>query len=182
MTRAIALLLVVVFLPLILLVSILILIEDGFPVFFVQKRVGQHNKLFNIYKFRTMKKGTPDVATHLLENPKSYLLFTGEFFRKISLDELPNLFNIIKGELNFIGPRPALYNQYDLIELRTKAGIDQLKPGITGWAQVNGRDEISIEEKVYFEKEYLEQKSFLLDLKIIWITIKIIVKRSGVVH
>lgn len=182
MSRAIALILVVVFLPLILLVSILILLEDGFPVFFVQKRVGQYNKLFNIYKFRTMKKNTPDVATHLLQNPKMYLLRTGGFFRKVSLDELPNLLNIIKGELNFIGPRPALYNQDDLIALRKHAGIDSLKPGITGWAQVNGRDEITIEEKVHFEKEYLEKASFWMDAKIIWITIKIIFKRSGVVH
>ena len=133
--------------------ALIIIIEDGFPVFFKQKRVGKDYTFFEIYKFRSMKKTTPNVATHLLVNPKQYLLKSGGLVRKLSIDELPNLINIIKGDMCFVGPRPALYNQDDLMELRVKYGVHQLKPGITGWAQINGRDEISIEEKVTFERE-----------------------------
>jgi O-antigen biosynthesis protein WbqP len=129
-----------------------------------------------------MKRNTPNVATHLLNNPRSYLLKSGEKMRKLSIDELPNLINILKGEMVFIGPRPALYNQYDLLELRNKYGIDKLKPGITGWAQINGRDEISIEEKVQFEKEYFQKRSLLLDLKIIFWTISKVFKSNEVSH
>jgi O-antigen biosynthesis protein WbqP len=129
-----------------------------------------------------MKKNTPNVATHLLENPESYLLRIGRLLRKLSLDELPNLFNIIKGEMVFVGPRPALYNQDDLMALRVAVGVDKLKPGITGWAQVSGRDEISIEEKVSFDREYLEQKSFWFDLKIILMTVSSVLSSRGVKH
>jgi O-antigen biosynthesis protein WbqP len=129
-----------------------------------------------------MKRFTPNVATHLLANPKEYILKTGALLRKLSLDELPNLINIFKGEMVFVGPRPALYNQDDLMALRVLAGVDQLKPGITGWAQINGRDEISIEEKVKLEKEYLERKSFLFDMQIIIKTFTNALFSKGVSH
>ena len=129
-----------------------------------------------------MKKDTPNVATHLLENPAQYVLKIGRVLRKLSFDELPNLINITKGEMVFVGPRPALYNQDDLMQLRIKAGVEKLKPGITGWAQINGRDEISLEEKVNFEKEYLERKSFWFDLKIIVQTFTSVLKSDGVKH
>ena len=158
------------------------MLEDGFPVFFTQKRVGINYTFFNIYKFRSMKKNTPNVATHLLINPKQYLLKIGIFIRKTSLDELPNLINIIKGEMVFVGPRPALYNQDDLMALRVAAGIDKLKPGITGWAQINGRDELSIEAKVNLEKEYLDKKSFLFDLNILVKTFTNVLFSKGVSH
>jgi O-antigen biosynthesis protein WbqP len=163
-------------------VGLFIFFEDGFPVFFKQKRVGVKYTFFNIYKFRSMKKNTPNVATHLLENPLQYLLKIGGLLRKLSLDELPNLINIVKGEMVFVGPRPALYNQDDLMALRVKAGVDQLVPGITGWAQVNGRDEISLKEKVGFEKEYLERKSFWFDLKIMVLTFTKVLQSQGVQH
>jgi O-antigen biosynthesis protein WbqP len=163
-------------------VAICIFIEDGMPIFFKQKRVGLNYSFFNIYKFRSMKKNTPNVATHLLENPGQYLLKIGGLLRKSSLDELPNLINIIKGEMVFVGPRPALYNQDDLMTLRVVAGVDKLKPGITGWAQINGRDEISIEEKVALEKEYLESKSFWFDIKILFLTIASVLGSKGVAH
>lgn len=129
-----------------------------------------------------MKKNTPNVATHLLTNPAQYLLQSGSLLRRLSLDELPNLINIIKGEMVFVGPRPALYNQDDLMDLRVAAGVDTLKPGITGWAQINGRDEISIEEKVQLEKEYLSRKSFLFDLKIVFRTFTNVLFSKGVSH
>lgn len=129
-----------------------------------------------------MKKNTPNVATHLLTNPEQYLLKIGGILRKLSLDELPNLINIIKGEMVFVGPRPALYNQDDLMALRVAAGVDKLKPGITGWAQINGRDEISIEEKVKLEKEYLDKKSFWFDIKIVFLTFARVLGSKGVAH
>lgn len=168
--------------PVFLAVALAILIEDGSPIFFKQKRVGINCTFFNIYKFRSMKMHTPNVATHLLENPESYLLRTGIVLRKLSLDELPNLFNIIKGEMVFVGPRPALYNQYDLMALRVEEGVDKLKPGITGWAQINGRDEISIEAKVAFEKEYLERRSVWFDLVIMLRTFTSVLFSKGVAH
>jgi len=177
-----AIVLLVVFFPIFILVGFFILLEDAFPVFFTQKRVGENYTFFNIYKFRSMKKDTPNVATHLLENPEQYVLKIGKVLRKLSLDELPNLINIIKGEMVFVGPRPALYNQDDLMELRIKAGVEKLKPGITGWAQINGRDEIALEEKVKFEKEYLSRKSFWFDLKIILLTFSSVLKSDGVKH
>ena len=180
--RILSLFLLVLFLPIFLVVSLFIFIEDGFPVFFQQKRVGVNRTFFQIYKFRSMKKNTPNVATHLLDDPSKYILNIGGLLRKLSLDELPNLINIIKGEMVFVGPRPALYNQDDLMKLRVAAGIDQLVPGITGWAQVNGRDEISLEEKVAYENEYLDRKSFWFDLKIVVLTFSRVLKSHGVKH
>lgn len=182
LNRIFALFLLTILSPIFLIVNILILIEDGFPVFFTQKRVGVNYTFFHIYKFRSMKKNTPNVATHLLINPEKYLLKIGKFIRKTSLDELPNLINIIKGEMVFVGPRPALFNQDDLMELRVASGVDKLKPGITGWAQINGRDEISIETKVAFEKEYLDRKSLIFDIKILVKTFTSVLFRNGVSH
>lgn len=182
LSRLFALLLLILFLPIFLLVTLAILIEDGSPVFFSQKRVGINYTFFNIYKFRSMKKNTPNVATHLLENPDQYLLKIGKFIRKTSLDELPNLINIVKGEMVFVGPRPALYNQDDLMQFRVATGVSKLKPGITGWAQINGRDEISIPDKVKLEQEYLYRKSILLDIEIIVKTFTNVLFSKGVSH
>ncbi len=168
--------------PVFLIVILLIIIDDGLPVFFVQKRVGINYTFFNLYKFRSMKKNTPNVATHLLDNPAQYLLKIGSIIRKLSLDELPNLINIIKGQMVFVGPRPALYNQADLMQLRIAAGVEKLKPGITGWAQINGRDEISLVDKVALEKEYLDRRSFWFDLKIIMLTFGSVLGSRGVDH
>ena len=165
--RLLALFLIILFSPIFLIVALFIIIEDDFPVLFSQKRVGINYTFFSIYKFRSMKRNTPNVATHLLTNPEQYLLKIGKFIRKTSLDELPNLINIIKGDMVFVGPRPALYNQDDLMALRVAAGVDKLKPGITGWAQINGRDEISIQDKVEFEVDYLKKKSLFFDIQII---------------
>ncbi len=180
--RLFGLLLILIFLPIFLIIAILIFLEDGYPIFFTQKRVGINYSFFKIYKFRSMKKNTPNVATHLLDNPDQYLLKIGKFIRKTSLDELPNLINIIKGDMVFVGPRPALYNQDDLMQFRVATGVSKLKPGITGWAQINGRDEISIEEKVALEKEYLEKKSFLFDLVIVLKTFTNVLGSKGVAH
>ncbi len=182
LNRFFALLFLLLFSPIFIFVSIAIIIEDGFPVFFTQKRVGINYTFFKIFKFRSMKKDTPNVATHLLYNPDQYLLNIGKFIRKTSLDELPNLINIIKGEMVFVGPRPALYNQDDLMALRVEAGVEELKPGITGWAQINGRDEISIEAKVALEKEYLVRKSFLFDIEILFKTFTNVLFSKGVSH
>lgn len=182
LNRLAAIIILVVLSPIFLLVALYIFLEDGFPVFFKQKRVGINYTFFYIYKFRSMKKNTPNVATHLLTNPKQYLLKIGGTIRKLSLDELPNLINIVRGEMVFVGPRPALYNQDDLMALRVLAGVDKLKPGITGWAQINGRDEISIEEKVKFEKEYLQKKSFLFDVQILIRTFTSVLMSKGVKH
>ncbi len=180
--RLFALLLLLLFSPLFLIVAVFIYFEDGLPIFFKQKRVGVNYTFFQIYKFRTMKKDTPNVASHLLKNPARYLLKIGGVLRKLSFDELPNLINIINGEMVFVGPRPALYNQDDLMALRVDAGADKLKPGITGWAQINGRDEISIEEKVALEKEYLKRKSLLFDLQIIAKTFANVLLSKGIKH
>jgi O-antigen biosynthesis protein WbqP len=169
-------------LPIFILVALAIFLDDGFPVFFKQKRVGVNYSFFQIYKFRSMKKNTPNVATHLLDNPEQYLLKFGGILRKLSLDEVPNLINIMRGEMVFVGPRPALYNQDDLMALRVAAGVDKLKPGITGWAQVNGRDEISIEDKVALEKEYLMRKSVWFDIRILVRTFSSVVRSEGVKH
>jgi O-antigen biosynthesis protein WbqP len=180
--RFCALIILILLSPLFVLVGLAIFIEDGFPIFFTQNRVGINYTFFNIYKFRSMKKNTPNVATHLLSNPDQYLLKIGKFIRKTSLDELPNLINILKGQMVFVGPRPALYNQDDLMVLRVAAGVDKLKPGITGWAQINGRDEISIEAKVALEQEYLKRKSLLFDLTIIVKTFTNVLFSKGVIH
>ena len=182
LSKFFALFFLILFSPIFLIISIAILIEDGFPVFFSQKRVGINYFFFNIYKFRSMKKNTPNVATHLLENPDQYLLKIGKFIRKSSLDELPNLINIIKGEMVFVGPRPALYNQDDLMALRVATGVSKLKPGITGWAQINGRDEISIQEKVRLEQEYMSRKSILFDVEILFKTFTSVLRSKGVKH
>jgi len=182
LNRLFALILIILLSPIFLIVALTIFIEDGFPVFFTQNRVGINYSFFKIYKFRSMKKDTPNVATHLLRNPDQYLLKIGKFIRKTSLDELPNLMNIVKGEMVFVGPRPALYNQDDLMALRVKAGVDKLKPGITGWAQINGRDEISIEAKVALEQEYLQRKSFFFDITIIIKTFTNVLFSKGVSH
>ena len=182
LNRIFALILLIILSPIFLLVAIAIVIEDGFPVFFTQKRVGINYSFFHIYKFRSMKKNTPNVATHLLANPEQYLLKIGKFIRKTSLDELPNLINIIKGDMVFVGPRPSLYNQDDLMALRVATGVHKLKPGITGWAQINGRDDISIEKKVQLEQEYLHKKSFLFDIEIVIKTFTNVLFSKGVSH
>lgn len=182
MSRVWALLLLMLLSPLFIVVGLAIFLEDGAPIFFVQKRVGKDYSFFSLYKFRTMKKNTPNVATHLLERPEQYLLSIGGLLRKLSLDELPNLINIIKGEMVFVGPRPALYNQEDLMALRVAAGVDSLMPGITGWAQINGRDTISLSAKVALEKEYLEKQCFWLDIQIVWGTFFQLLRPKGVSH
>ena len=171
LAKIIALLLTIILIPVFIILGLTIFLNDGLPIIFVQKRSGQSNKMFNLYKFRTMKKETPDIATHLMGEKSNHILKSGYFLRKTSLDELPQLFNIIKGDITFIGPRPALYNQEDLIALREKYKINNLTPGVTGWAQVNGRDSLSIEEKVKYDYEYLKNKSFRLDCLIIYRTI-----------
>ncbi len=167
--------------PIIALIAIAIFLDDGFPVFFKQKRVGKQNKYFWIYKFRTMSKNTPDIPTHLLKNPSSRYTKIGPILRKYSIDELPQLFNILRGDIGFIGPRPALHNQYDLIKMRTDQGIESILPGITGWAQVNGRDEIDITDKVNFDLYYLKNKNIMLDIKIMYLTLFKVFKAEDVV-
>lgn len=182
LNRLFAIIIFIILIPVFAVVALAIFIEDGFPIFFTQKRVGVNYTFFDIYKFRSMKKNTPNVATHLLTNPEQYLLKTGKILRKLSLDELPNLINIIKGAMVFVGPRPALYNQDDLMILRVATGVDKLKPGITGWAQINGRDDISIEKKVQLEQEYLYKKSILFDIEIIIKTFTNVLFSKGVSH
>ena len=182
LSRLLALILLFIFLPIILILVFAIFLEDGFPIFFSQKRVGIDYTFFNIYKFRIMKKDTPNVATHLLSNPDQYLLKIGKFIRTTSLDELPNIINIVKGEMVFVGPRPALFNQDDLMEFRVATGVSKLKPGITGWAQINGRDEISVAQKVQLEQEYLHKKTFLFDIEILIKTFTNVLFSKGVSH
>ena len=182
LNRLFALNLLFLFSPIFLIVALVVLFDDGLPIFFKQRRVGINYTFFNIYKFRSMKKNTPNVATHLLENPGQYLLKIGGLLRKLSLDELPNLINIIKGDMVFVGPRPALYNQDDLMQFRVATGVSKLKPGITGWAQINGRDEISVAQKVQLEQEYLYKKSFLFDIEILIKTFTNVLFRKGVSH
>lgn len=171
---------IVILSPIIIILAIIIKFTSEGPILFKQRRIGKDNKEFYIYKFRTMRIDTPNVATHLLENPEQYITPIGKFMRKTSLDELPQLFNILKGEMSIVGPRPALYNQYDLNEMRTKAGVSKLVPGLTGWAQINGRDEIPLEQKVNLDEEYLKNKSFYLDMKIIFLTFFKVLKSEGV--
>jgi O-antigen biosynthesis protein WbqP len=144
--------------------------------------IGQVNKIFRMPKFRTMQVETPVVATHLMANPDKYLSSFGGFLRRSSLDELPQLWSILKGDMSFVGPRPALFNQDDLIALRTEKGVDKLVPGLTGWAQVNGRDELPIPEKVALDMEYMERQSFWFDLKILWMTLLKVIRKDGVSH
>jgi O-antigen biosynthesis protein WbqP len=152
------------------------------PVLYWSDRVGRNNVIFKMPKFRSMQTNTPAVATHLLMNPDVYLTPIGSFLRKSSLDELPQLWSIIKGDMSFVGPRPALFNQHDLIELRTRSGVHELVPGLTGWAQVNGRDELPIPQKVALDVDYLKRKSFWLDLEIIFLTGLKVLRRDNVAH
>ena len=152
------------------------------PVFYWSDRVGIHNTIFSMPKFRSMRIDTPEVATHLLKDPDHWLTPIGSFLRKTSLDELPQLYSILKGDMSFVGPRPALFNQDDLIALRTQAGVDALVPGLTGWAQINGRDDLPIPVKVEFDAEYLKKRSFWFDMKIIWLTFIKVISRDNVDH
>lgn len=152
------------------------------PILYWSDRIGANNKVFKMPKFRSMKVDTPAVATHLLQNPSDCLTPIGAFLRKSSLDELPQLWPILRGQMSFVGPRPALFNQYDLIELRTQKGVHLLSPGLTGWAQVNGRDELPIPQKVELDAEYLLHKSFWFDIKILWLTFIKVIRRDGVSH
>ncbi len=168
---------------LLIIISLIIKIEDGGNILFKQKRIGLDKKEFYIYKFRTMKTTTPkDVPTHLLENPESYITAIGRFLRKSSLDELPQLFNILKGEMSLVGPRPALWNQFDLIAERDKYGANNVVPGLTGWAQVNGRDELPISVKSKYDGEYVNKMSFLFDVYILFRTVVSVFKADGVVE
>ena len=152
------------------------------PVLYWSDRVGRDNRIFKMPKFRSMRIDTPAVATHLLENPDQWLTPIGSFLRKSSLDELPQLWSILKGDMSFVGPRPALFNQDDLIALRTQLGVHELVPGLTGWAQVNGRDELPTPQKVQFDVEYLQRRSLAFDLKILWLTALKVLVRDGVSH
>jgi len=152
------------------------------PSLYWSDRVGRHNRIFKMPKFRSMRVDTPAVATHLLQNPEQWLTPIGSFLRKSSLDELPQLWSILKGDMSFVGPRPALFNQDDLIALRTEKGVHELVPGLTGWAQVNGRDELPIPQKVQLDVEYLERRSLLFDMKILWMTALKVLARDGVSH
>ena len=174
--------LLIFFLLPILFIAIMISLSSKGPVIYWSERVGKNGKLFNMPKFRTMSIDTPQVATHLMENPDEFVFPIGRFLRRTSLDELPQLFSILIGDMSFIGPRPALFNQKDLIALRNKNGLGVILPGLTGWAQVNGRDELSIPEKVSFEVEYMKKKSFWFDLKILWMTFLKVINRKGVSH
>ena len=163
-------------------ISIIVKGTSKGPILYWSLRVGQDNILFEMPKFRTMKINTPTIATHLLDNPSDYLTSVGSFLRKSSLDELPQLWCIFKGEMSFVGPRPALFNQVDLITLRASCGVQALTPGLTGWAQVNGRDELPIPQKVKLDHEYLQRRSLLFNLKILWITFLKVIHRDGVSH
>jgi O-antigen biosynthesis protein WbqP len=167
--------------PLVL-IAIAVRLSSKGPALHWSDRVGRNNHIFSMPKFRTMRIDTPQVATHLLRNPKRYETPIGPFLRKTSLDELPQLFNIFKGDMSFVGPRPALFNQHDLIQLRTKAKVYLLLPGITGWAQINGRDTLSIPDKVTLDTEYLKQQSFVFDIKVLWATVLKVLNRDGVSH
>ena len=166
----------------IILAAIAVRITSKGSVLYWSDRIGRNNEIFKMPKFRSMRIDTPAVATHLLDNPDYYLSPIGGFFRRSSLDELPQLFSVLKGDMSFVGPRPALFNQEDLIALRTTNGVDKLLPGITGWAQVNGRDELSIADKVALDVEYLKRQSFWFDIKILWMTFLKVIKRDGVSH
>ena len=169
-------------LPFFILITFAVRITSRGPALYLSDRVGLGNNIFKMPKFRTMKINTPAVATHLLADPDRYLTPIGSFLRKTSLDELPQLWSIMKGDMSFVGPRPALFNQDDLIELRTQCGVHELVPGLTGWAQINGRDELPIPDKVKLDVEYLERQSFWFDIKILWLTFIKVVRRDGVSH
>lgn len=163
-------------------VAILVKATSPGPALYWSDRVGRFNRLFSMPKFRSMRVDTPALPTHLLTDGAAHLTPIGGFLRKSSLDELPQLFSILRGHMSIVGPRPALFNQDDLVTLRTKAGVDTLRPGLTGWAQVNGRDDLSIPDKVVLDAEYLRRRSFLFDLRIVWLTVLKVVRGSGVSH
>lgn len=163
-------------------VAVMVRLTSQGPAMYWSDRVGKGNKIFKMPKFRTMRVDTPVIATHLLDNPEQFLTPIGSFLRKTSLDELPQLWSIIKGDMSFVGPRPALYNQYDLIALRTQYNVSQLMPGLTGWAQINGRDELPIPQKVQLDAEYLERKSVMFDIKIIFLTFVKVLCQEGIQH
>lgn len=167
--------------PIVIVAGLVRLTSPG-PALYWSDRVGRFNKIFKMPKFRTMRVGTPAVATHLLANPKAHLTPIGSFLRTSSLDELPQLWSILAGDMSFVGPRPALFNQHDLIELRTQKNVHALVPGLTGWAQVNGRDELPIPQKVALDAEYLQRQGFWFDIKILWLTFLKVVQRDGVSH
>jgi O-antigen biosynthesis protein WbqP len=173
---------VIIFSVPILVTSIVVLMTSKGPVLYWSNRTGRHNHIFKMPKFRTMYVNTPAVASHMLISPEQCLTPTGSFLRKSSLDELPQLWSILKGDMSFVGPRPALFNQYDLIELRTEKGLHELIPGLTGWAQVNGRDALTVQQKVELDAEYLQYKSFWLDIKILWLTFIKVLRCDGVLH
>ena len=166
----------------ILLVALAVRLTSVGPALYWSDRVGRHNRIFKMPKFRSMRINTPAVATHLLADPSAYLTPIGSFLRKSSLDELPQLWSILKGDMSFVGPRPALFNQDDLIALRTEQGVHELPPGLTGWAQINGRDELPIPEKVKLDAEYLRRQSIRFDLHILWLTFVKVLRRDGVSH
>jgi O-antigen biosynthesis protein WbqP len=169
------------FMPIIIIAIIIRLTSRG-PSIYWSDRVGKNNVIFKMPKFRTMQINTPAVATHLLKDSNNFITPVGNFLRRTSLDELPQLWSILKGDMNFVGPRPALFNQNDLIDLRTKEGVNKLIPGLTGWAQVNGRDDLSIPNKVALDVEYMQHQSFWFDMKILWMTFLKVIKRTGVSH
>ena len=166
----------------VLLVALAVRLTSAGPALYWSDRVGRHNKLFKMPKFRSMRVGTPAVATHLLADPQAHLTPIGSFLRQSSLDELPQVWSILVGDMSFVGPRPALFNQHDLIALRTQYGVDALMPGLTGWAQVNGRDELPIPDKLKLDVEYLQRQSLVLDLRILWMTLVKVLRRDGVSH
>ena len=172
----------VLFLPVLLALALLVRLTSPGPALYWSDRVGRENRIFQMPKFRSMRVDTPAVATHLLADPEACMTPIGSFLRRSSLDELPQLWNILTGEMSFVGPRPALFNQDDLIALRTEAGVHVLTPGLTGWAQINGRDELPIPEKVRLDAEYLRQRSFAFDLLILWRTAIKVLRRDGVSH
>jgi O-antigen biosynthesis protein WbqP len=172
---------IVLFLP-ILFIAILVRLTSKGPALYWSDRVGKGNAIFRMPKFRSMRIGTPAVATHLLSDPGAHLTPIGSFLRKSSLDELPQLWSIFVGDMSFVGPRPALFNQHDLITLRTQSGVHELVPGLTGWAQVNGRDELPIPQKVELDIEYLRRRSFWFDVRILWLTFVKVLRRDGVSH
>jgi O-antigen biosynthesis protein WbqP len=172
---------VVLALPL-LMVALAVKLTSPGPALYWSDRVGRHNRIFRMPKFRSMRIGTPAVATHLLQDPDAWLTPIGAFLRKTSLDELPQLWSILAGDMSIVGPRPALFNQADLIALRTERGVHELVPGLTGWAQVNGRDELPIPQKVELDVEYLRRRSLLFDLRIVWLTVVKVLRRDGVSH
>jgi O-antigen biosynthesis protein WbqP len=172
---------IVLALPL-LMVALAVKLTSPGPVLYWSDRVGCHNRIFRMPKFRSMRTDTPAVATHLLQDPDAWLTPIGAFLRKTSLDELPQLWSILAGDMSIVGPRPALFNQDDLIALRSERGVHELAPGLTGWAQVNGRDELPIPQKVELDVEYLRRRSFLFDLRIVWLTVIKVLRRDGVSH